>query len=81
MTQSQKLHTRFVASALADTIFWPSGLNYAERTPLLCPANVCAHSPVAALHTRTVSSPLADTIFWPSGLNCAESTQSLCPAN
>eukprot|EP01047_Picozoa_sp_COSAG01_P123016 COSAG01_NODE_51913_length_350_cov_100.079681_1_plen_71_part_01 len=71
MTQWQKFHTRFVASALADTIFWPSGLNCAERTASLCPANVCTHSPVAALHTRTVLSELADTIFWPSGLNCA----------
>ena len=49
--------------------------------PMLCPSNVCTHSPVATLHTRTVLSPLADTIFVPSGLNCADITPLLCPSN
>ena len=36
-------HTRTVLSALADTIFLPSGPNCAKVTPPLWPCSVCSH--------------------------------------
>ena len=56
-----------------DTILFPSGLNIAEYTVLLCPSKVFIQYPVSVSHIRTDSSD-AVTIFVPSGLKTADQT-------
>ena len=71
-------HTLAVMSHDAVTIYFPSGLNWADLTSYSCLNGSVTGSPVLASHTLAVLPHDAVTIYFPSGLNWAEKTESSC---
>lgn len=72
-------HTLAVASSLAVTTSWPSGLKQAVWTLASCPCNVAIDFPVRTFQIRAVPSSLAVTADSPFELNSAVFTAPVCP--